>query len=409
MKRTLLFFFPVAIITACSGSSESGVGSSESDVSGNADTTQVFTYDTSSAEAFISTFNESRISMYPSDFEISGECILENGFFRIINFSETMGNYSSEYCIVMNPLEKIITENTDNETFNEVQQIITNNNFTMNLYQGNLAPIYYDLKGDGSEDFQLTMDESYRTDFHITHTIVLYDGNNGLEKTAITARTNCVAGELDDFSGIMENFEFKKKGKNLPQIILTHKEHDFKPDPSYQTGIGNFEYTLTWQWSLDSDWGAPEWETSFKGNYENCKSAIDEFSKPRFRLSEEYEGYAILENCHAGGPEHFVLYPFSDDYGSNYYIPGDNTGGIGNNVLLCIFEQETQYTLVFGYSEKFEANTSGDRYLGNDTYIRFISKRGESDIESHWGISPGTNSFYTVDTSKYPLAECEGY
>ncbi|MBL7899091.1 MAG: hypothetical protein JNJ99_11205 [Crocinitomicaceae bacterium] len=396
----MVFFSILGVfLTSCGGNAESTIQN-------NGDSISISAIDTSSVDAFIKTFTENRKSTHSSDFKITGNCILENGVFRIINFIETIGNYNYEYCIVMNPQLKVTLENPDKDSYIEVQQIITDNNFNMSLYQGNLAPIYYDLKGDGSDDYQLTLDESYNTDYHVTQTIVIYDGKNALDKTEITARSIYAVGATDDFSGSQESMEFKQKGKNLPQIILTHKEHDFKPDESYQTGIGNFEYTLTWQWSEKGAWGVPEWVTSFKANYKNCQTAVNEFSKPRFLLSDEYEGYAVVENCQNGGPEHFMLNPFSDDQGSDYCVIGDNFDDVGSSVLLYIFEQETQYTLLFGRYEKFEANIKGYRHIGFDTDLRFISKRGEGDTENHWGTLQGSNSLYTVDMNKYNYITC---
>jgi len=399
MKRILFFLVPAIFIASCSGSSESSIAE-------KVDTSRVMTFDTSSADAFINSFNENRKATHQTDFEITGNCILENGFFRIINFVETIGNYSYEYCIVMNPLEKVLLENPDKDTYIEVQQILIDNKLNVSLYQGDLAPIYYDLKGDGSEDYQLTLDESYQTDFHITQTIIIYDGKNDLERTEIIARNIFVGGESDDFNGFQENFEFKQTGKKLPKIILTHKEHGYKPTETYQEGIGNFEYKLTWQWSENSDWGAAEWITTFEGNYIFCKELIAEFMQPRYVLSDEYEGYAIVENCQNGGPNFFALSDYSDEYGNSYFILDDNEDDIGTDVLVTIFEQENQFTLVFGRFEKMEANDKGFRHISNTYTNRYISKRGTADLENHWGDGVGEGYLFTIDKDKYTYVSC---
>lgn len=399
MKRILFFLVPAIFVASCSGNSESSIVE-------KVDTSRVMTFDTSSADAFINSFIENRKAAHLTDFEITGNCILENGFFRIVNFVETIGNYSYEYCIVMNPKEKVLLENPDKDTYIEVQQILIDNNFNVSLYQGNLAPIYYDLKGDGSEDYQLSLDEGYHTDFNVTQTIVVYDGNNGLEKTEIIAHTMCSAGEADDFYGIQENFEFKQTGNKLPKIILTHKEHGYKPTETYQEGIGNFEYKLTWQWAKNSPWGEPEWNTTFEGNYIFCKELVAEFMQPRYVLSDEYEGYAVLENCQNGGPNFFALSDYSDEYGNSYFILDDNEDDIGTNVLIAIMEQETQYTLVFGRYEKFEANVTGFRHIDEVYTNRYISKRGTGDLENHWGDGVGEGYLFTIDKDKYTYVSC---
>jgi len=399
MKHFQIYLFSLLLLYGCGGDAKSNAQD-------NLENTQMNqAIDTSSAEAFILTFTEKRKALHPKEFEISAKCVLDKGGFRIINFVETIGNYSYEYGIVMNPLKKVSIENPEKETYVEVMQWINENKFNMSLYQGNFSPLSFDFKGEGANDFELVLDESYRTDISILRTIIVYDGKNGLEKTEIIARTNSTENENGSFSGIQESFEFKQKGKNLPEIILTHKENDFKPDAGSQKGVGNFEYTLTRQWSEKGSWGEPEWITTFKGDYKNCQSAINEFTKPRYLLSDEYEGYAIVENCQNGGPDHFVLNLFSDDLGNRYYVLGDNYDDIGSNILLAIFELENNYLLLFARNEKMESNTKGFRHIGNNISTQFIAYNNGSDLESHWGAL--SNGLFTITKEKYSFIPCQ--
>lgn len=369
--------------------------------------------DTSSDESFIISicdFRKKTESLTPG-FEISGTTLLSGpGGFKIYNFTESYDDYNlnTKYVITLNQFDPITDIQSGKDVFTQLTELLTKNDLPFALYEGNFETTL-DLQLDGSEDYILKDERMFRDNTYASSRIYIYDGLTALIPTSIQTKSDFTDTEIG-LNGIRESLEIKEQKKKYPKIFIKHEGI-----VDYENSSGGMDqfvlkYTLSWQWTpTRSEWEPGEWITGLTCDYSTCQDNISSLNEKQTKLSSEYEGFAIVEECFKGQPDFFQLGLYEDDF-SSYYVTKDNADDVGSTVVLHVVASGPSTLIVFtARVEKFEANLTGTPHLtlemGKHTITKEISAY-DQEIEAHRYNDENAVYYYTRNAGDYPYIEC---
>lgn len=407
MKQFAFCLIVILILNACNGTNSASIAPLQTD------TLATQPIDTSSDESFIASicnFRKKKEVLTPG-FEISGNTLLSGpGGFKIYNFTESSDDYNlnTKYAITLNQFDPITDIQSGKDVFTQLTELLTENELPFALYEGNFEPTL-DLQLDGSEDYILKDERLFRDNSFASSQVYIYDGLTGLIPTAIKAKSDFTENE-EGLVGIHETLEVKEQKKKYPKIFIHHES-----SVSYENATGGMDdfilkYKLSWQWTPErSEWEPGEWITGLICDYSTCQEYVTSLTEKQTKLSSEYEGFAIVEECFKGQPDFFQLSLYEDDF-SSYYMTKDNTDDIGSTAILRVLASGSSTLIIFtARVEKFEANLNGAPHLTLEIGKHIITKEVsayDQEIEVHRYNDEDALYYYTRNPGDYPYIEC---
>ena len=161
--------------------------------------------DISNPQNFIESFTKIRKEKHNEikDFQINSEVVILNSDFFAVNFSEKIGEYKYQYCIVINPTEKLAKIHDIQATYEEIIAFLDKQNISYNFFVGNLKQSI-DFTNDGSPDYILTYENNFRTSTTNYSELILFNGKSDLKITKVIAHSDFESGVCENFIGVKE-------------------------------------------------------------------------------------------------------------------------------------------------------------------------------------------------------------
>jgi hypothetical protein len=407
MKQFAFYSIVILILSACNGTNSANSEPLQKD------SVDAQLIDTTSDEGFIQSICDFRKQKEytTAGFEISGTTLLSGpGGFKIYNFMESFDDYNlnTQYAITLNQFDSKTAIQSGKEVFIQLEDLLNKSQISYTLYEGNFEKTL-DLKRDGSLDYILKDERIFRDNTFASERVYIYDGLNALLSTEIKATSDFTEGE-DGLSGIKEKLEIKEQKKRYPLLTVHHESII-----NYENSKGGMEETTlkfrqSWQWTpTRSEWEPGEWLTGLICDYSACQELVSSLTEKQTKLSSEYEGFAIVEECFKGQPDFFQLSLYEDDF-SSYYVTKDNADDVGSTVVLHAIIQGTSTLILYtGRVEKFTANITGTPHFTLDLQKHIITKEisaYDQEIEAHRYNDENAVYYYTRNAGYYPYIEC---